>query len=246
MPIIYLSPSTQEWNSYVTGSGSEEYNMNLLADALVPYLLSNGIRYKRNRPEMTAGSSIREANRGYYDLDLALHSNGAPEGRYGEERGIIAFYYPGSSQGQRAAELIAQELRKIYPLPGKVTTRSTTSLGEVAQSKAPAVLVEIGYHDNYADALWIEGHMDDIAQQLARALTEFFGLPFIYPMDPAKGTVTLSWGTLNLRSYPAPTGTVIANMPNGSAVTIYGEWQGWYVVHYGDQAGYAAAAYIDR
>lgn len=246
MPIIYLSPSTQEWNSYVTGSGSEEYNMNLLADALVPYLLSNGIRYKRNRPEMTAGSSIREANRGYYDLYLALHSNGAPEGRYGEERGIIAFYYPGSSQGQRAAELIAQELRKIYPLPGKVTTRSTTSLGEVAQSKAPAVLVEIGYHDNYADALWIEGHMDDIAQQLARALTEFFGLPFIYPMDPAKGTVTLSWGTLNLRSYPAPTGTVIANMSNGSAVTIYGEWQGWYVVHYGDQAGYAAAAYIDR
>ena len=59
MPTIYLSPSTQEWNQYVTGSGSEEYNMNLLADALVPYLLSNGIQYKRNRPEMTAGSSIR-------------------------------------------------------------------------------------------------------------------------------------------------------------------------------------------
>ncbi len=39
MPKIYLSPSTQDWNMYVTGSGSEEYNMNLLADALVPYLL---------------------------------------------------------------------------------------------------------------------------------------------------------------------------------------------------------------
>lgn len=24
MPIIYLSPSTQEWNPYITGSGSEE------------------------------------------------------------------------------------------------------------------------------------------------------------------------------------------------------------------------------
>ena len=36
MPTIYLSPSTQEWNSYVTGSGSEEHNMNLLGDALVP------------------------------------------------------------------------------------------------------------------------------------------------------------------------------------------------------------------
>ena len=245
MPTIYLSPSTQEWNQYVTGSGSEEYNMNRLADALVPYLLSNAIQYRRNRPEMTAASSIREANAGNYDLYLALHSNGAPEGRYGEERGIIAFYYPTSTKGRRAAELIAEELRKIYPLPNKVTTRETTTLGEVSQSNAPAVLVEIGYHDNWSDAQWVEGHMDAIAQQLARALTEFFGLPFIYPMDPVEGRVAVSWGTLNLRSYPAPTGTVIANLPNGAPVTIYGEWQGWYVVHHEGHVGYAAAAFID-
>jgi len=240
-----LSPSTQDWNAYVTDSGSEEYHMNLLADALVPYLVSNGIQYKRNRPEMTAASSIREANTGYYDLYLALHSNAAPEGRYGEERGIIAFYYPGSRQGQRAAELIATELRKIYPLPDKVTTRATTALGEVSQPRFPAVLVEIGYHDNYSDAIWLEGHWEAIAQQIARALAEFFGLPFIYPMDPVSGRVAVNYGTLNLRSYPSSTGTVLANMPNGAMVTIYGEWQGWYVVHYREYVGYAAAAYID-
>ena len=87
--------------------------------------------------------------------------------------------------------------------------------------------------------------MDDIAQQLARALTRFFGLPFIYPVEPVGGTVSVSYGTLNLRSYPSSTGTIIANMPDGSPVTVYGEWQGWYVVHYGDYVGYAAAAYID-
>ena len=245
MPIIYLSPSTQDWNLYVTGSGSEEYNMNLLADALTPYLLSNGIQYTRNRPDMTAASSIREANAGHYDFYLALHSNAAPEGRYGEQRGIIAFYYPGSADGQRMAELIAEELRKIYPLPGRVTTRATTTLGEVRLSRAPAVLVEIGYHDNYADAVWLESHWDAIAQQLARALTSYFGLPFIYPMDPRTGTVAVSYGTLNLRSYPSSTGAVIANMPGGATVTVYGEWQGWYVVHYQGQVGYAAAAFID-
>jgi len=245
MPIIYLSPSTQDWNMYVTGSGSEEYNMNLLADALVPYLLSNGIQYKRNRPEMTAASSIREANQGQFDLYLALHSNASGEGHYGENRGIIAFYYPGSANGQRAAELIAEELRKIYPLPGKVTTRPTTTLGEVRLSRAPAVLVEIGYHDNYEDAVWLESHWDAIAQQLARALTSYFGLPFIYPMEPVTGTVSVSYGTLNLRSYPSAGGTILANMPNGATVTIYGEWQGWYVVHYQNYVGYAAAAYID-
>ena len=245
MPKIYLSPSTQDWNMYVTGSGSEEYNMNRLADALVPYLRSNGIQYRRNRPEMTAGSSIRDANTGDYDLYLALHSNAAPEGRYGQARGIIAFYYPGSVNGQQAAELIAENLRDIYPLPDKVITRSTTSLGEVRQPRFPSVLAEIGYHDNYADAVWVEGHLDAIAQQIARALTEYFGLPFIYPMDPARGTVRVSGGTLNLRERPSPEGRVIASLPSGAEVTVCGEWEGWYVVHYGDQVGYAAAAYID-
>ena len=245
MPKIYLSPSTQDWNMYVTGSGSEEYNMNLLADALVPYLLSNGIQYQRNRPEMTAGSSIREANQGEYDLYLALHSNAAPEGRYGEERGIIAFYYPGSVGGQRAAELIAQELRKIYPLPNKVTTRPTTSLGEVRQPRFPSVLLEIGYHDNAADAQWIAEHIELIAQTLVQALTEYFGLPYVYPGPSRPGlAVTDSGGPVALRAYPSAQGQVITQIPNGAKVTVLGQYQGWYVVLYGESIGYANAAFI--
>ena len=27
--------------------------------------------------------------------------------------------------------------------------------------------------------------------------------------------------------------------------SLFGAWQGWYVVHYGELVGYAAAAYID-
>ena len=245
MPIIYLSPSTQEWNPYITGSGSEEYNMNLLADHMIPYLNSNAIAYRRNTPDMTAASSIAQANQGYYDFYLALHPNASGQGEASPVRGIIAFYYPGSAEGKRGAELIAANLRKIYPLPDKVRTQATTSLGEVRQPHFPSVLVEIGYHDNYADAMWVEGHMDSIAQQLVRALTEFFGIPFIYPSGPQTGTVAVNYGTLNLRSYPSPQGTVIANIPNGASVTVYGEWQGWYTVRYDDQLGYAAAAYID-
>jgi N-acetylmuramoyl-L-alanine amidase len=244
MPIIYLSPSTQENNFYVTGSGSEEYNMNLLADAMTPYLLSNGIQFKRNTPDMTAASSIRQANSGSYDFYLALHSNASGEGQYGENRGIIAFYYPGSIDGKRAAEIFAKNLREIYPLPSKVQTQSTTSLGEVRQPNFPSVLLEIGYHDNYADAVWVETHMDEIAQNLVLSLTEYFGLPFIWPVEVRYGTVVVENGTLNLRSTPSSDGTVIANMPSGSTVGVYGEWQGWYVVHYGAYVGYAAAAYI--
>ena len=77
MPKIYLSPSTQEKNPYITGSGSEEYQMNRIADALVPYLRSSAIAFDRNTPEMTAASSIRipstiSQTSGYRDLDPTI------------------------------------------------------------------------------------------------------------------------------------------------------------------------------
>ena len=37
MPSVYLSPSLQEYNPYIDG-GNEEYYMNLIADAMEPYL----------------------------------------------------------------------------------------------------------------------------------------------------------------------------------------------------------------
>ena len=39
MPSIYLSPSLQPYNKYVNG-GDEQYYMNLIADAMEPYLTS--------------------------------------------------------------------------------------------------------------------------------------------------------------------------------------------------------------
>ena len=155
MPRIYLSPSTQDWNPYVDGSGSEEYWMNLLADTLEPYLYANTISFVRNTPEMTAASSIAQANSlGGFDFYLALHSNASGEGQAGKNRGIIVFYYPTSSDGKRAAELFAAQLRMVYPLPAKVTTQATTTLGEVRRPRYPANLIELGYHDNYDDARW--------------------------------------------------------------------------------------------
>lgn len=244
MPIIYLSPSTQEGNMYVTGSGSEEYNMNRLADAMEPYLRANTIRWTRNTPEMTAGSSIRQANQGTYDFYLALHSNGAPPERYGQVRGVIAFYYPNSANGRRAAEIFVENLKRIYPLPNLVTARSTTSLGEVRDSRAPAVLLELGYHDNISDARWVEENTDAIARNLVQSLTDYFGLPFIEPITPYDATVSVSSGNLNLRTKPSTDAPVAAQLPNGAVVRVYGLWQGWAAVGYGDLAGYVSTAYL--
>ena len=41
----------------------------------------------------------------------------------------------------------------------------TTTLVEVTKTNAPAVLMEIGYHDNPQDADWIRSNIDAIAKR---------------------------------------------------------------------------------
>lgn len=244
MPIIYLSPSTQESNMYVSG-GTEEEWMNRLADAMVPYLNASGIRYTRNTPDMTAVSSIRASNAGNYDLHLALHSNASAPSNYGGTRGIIVFYYPGSAKGKRAAEIMAENLKAIYPLPNRVRTEATTSIGEVRQPRAPSVFIELGYHDNEDDAAWIKNNLDEIARTIVLALTEYFGIPFLTSEGPRRqGVVDVDWGYLNIRSRPSTSAPVIAKAYDGARLAILNQWQGWYLVSFDGAEGYANSDFI--
>lgn len=243
MPIIYLSPSTQESNLFVNG-GSEEYYMNQIADAMIPYLNASGIQYVRNTPQMTAASSIAASNAGNYDLHVAIHSNAAPEGRYGTARGSIVFYYPASTQGRRAAQIMANNLRSIYPLPDRVRAEPSTSIGELRRTRAPSVFLELAYHDNPDDATWIKQNIDTIARNIVLSLTEYFGLPFLSPMQPRTGLVDVNWGRLNIRSRPDLDAPVIAQAYDGAELTVVNQWQNWYLVRYGSVVGYASKDYI--
>jgi N-acetylmuramoyl-L-alanine amidase len=129
MPTIYLSPSTQEFNIY-SGGGSEEYYMNLLADAMEPYLAASGIQFVRNTPEMTAASSIAASNSGNYDFHLALHSNASGSGN-GNVRGAEFYYYPTSSGGKRFADILDVWL---FQYDGPIMLENATT-AEVAQAE---------------------------------------------------------------------------------------------------------------
>ena len=243
MPIIYLSPSTQENNLYVNG-GSEEEWMNRLADAMIPYLDATGIRYTRNTPVMTAASSLRASKAGHYEWHLALLSNASPEGSYGQNRGVLVFHYPGSAQGTKAATIMADQLKGIYPIPALVRVEPTTTIGEVRLTRAPSVFLELGYHDNLDDAVWVQTNLDLIAQTIVRALAEYFKIPFLTPNTPRQGVVDVNWGYLNIRSRPSLTAPVIAKAYDGATLTILNQWQDWYLVSLDGTEGYASADFI--
>ena len=242
MPIIYLSPSTQEFNPYV-GGGNEEYYMNLIADAMEPYLAASGIQFVRNTPDMTAASSIAASNSGNYDLHLALHSNAVGSGA-SNVRGTDVYYYPTSAEGKRFAEIAANNLQLIYPLPGRVKTVPTTTLGEVAKVRAPGVLIELAYHDNPEDADWIRNNINTIAQNLVLSLTEFFGIPFNMPQPIMTGYVSTKSSNLNIRSRPDLSAPIIGKAPNGSEIIIYNRLPDWDLIGYGGIVGYVRNSFV--
>lgn len=242
MPIIYLSPSTQEFNPYITGGNEEQY-MNLIADAMVPYLRSSGILYRRNNPDMTTAEVIEASNAGNYDLHLALHSNASPESAPGSTRGTDVYYYRESRNGRRAADIIARNFKAISPTPSRVRAVATTTLGEVTKTRAPAVLIEIAYHDNAQDANWIKNNVTAIARNLVLSLTEYFDIPFV-PVQPQRsGTVNAA--SLNIYQKPDTSSRVLATAPRNAQILVNGTWNNWYVVRYNSLVGYADASGID-
>ena len=243
MPFLFLSPSTQDFNPYVT-TGNEQYWMNQLADRMEPYLFASGLNVTRNDPNGSAAQSIRASNAGTYDFHLALHSNASPEALAGRQRGVDIYYFPASEEGLRMANILVDNLKPIYPLPERVRALPTVLIGEVRRTKAPSVLAELGYHDNVEDADWLTGNLEEIAAALSEGVTEYFGLPFLTPSEPRTGIVTLSSGTLNLRSLPTTDAAVLAQLPNGATVTILGQFDEWYTVEYDGLHGFASSRYV--
>lgn len=243
MPKVFLSPSTQEWNKYAT-EGNEELYMNLLADKMEPYMRSSGISFVRNNPERNVNGAIQDSNAGEYDVHLALHTNASPESLAGKLRGIDIYFAPNSADSERLANIIANNLKAIYPIPDKSRAVPTYNLGEVLRTKAVAVLCELGYHDNYADEAWLKNNLDAIAKNLVRSLCDYFGIPFVLPSAIQYGMVTTDGANLNIRDYPSLNGAIIGKIPNNAAVLINGEVEGWYIVSYNGITGYASKDYI--
>lgn len=244
MPVIYLSPSTQEYNPYVNG-GNEEYYMNLVADAMEPYLTASGIEYVRNDPSKTVGNSVRQSNAGNFDFHLAIHSNASAGDNAGRNRGVQVYYYANSQASERAAELFAENYRNIYSEPDLVKTVPTTSLYELIRTKAPAILIEIAYHDNEDDAMWIRENIGEIAENLSMSTAQFLNVPFRQPQQMRMGRVVTRESPLNLRQAPSVDSEILARIPGGTSIPIGGSVNGWYLTRYNGIQGYVSAEYIE-
>lgn len=243
MPSIYLSPSTQEYNTTVLGN-SEEYYMNLIADAMEPYLAASGIRFGRNDPAMTALDSARQANEGGYDFYLALHSNAAPDPYAGTVRGAEIYYFPGSREGQRAATIFANNYKEIYPLPDRIKILPLGTFIELNKTNMPAILFELAYHDNLLDASWLSRNINEIARNLAISVADYFGVEFVDVRYFGQAVISTDGGAVNVREKPDINSPVVAALPDGTVVKVFERVNDWFLIEDGSTAGFVNAEFI--
>ena len=194
---------------------------------------------------MSSTDAIAQSNAGHYDLHLALHSDAAPDSLSGVLRGIILYYPPNNPEGQRAAQDIANGLKELYPLPELVRVSPNPYIGELTQVEGPAAFLEIAYHDNIADALWMQNNLDGIAKSIAASLSKYFGTTSPdHSFTPILGMVHVPQGVLSIRDRPREDGLVIATAADRSNLTILNEVEDWYLVQFGNVLGYAGKDYI--
>lgn len=243
MPRVYLSPSTQEYNITING-GTEEYYMNLIADAMIPYLNASGIEYGRNSRSMTALEAADDANKGNYDFYLAIHSNAAGKNFSGRVQGVEIYYFPESSDGRRAATIFANNYKEIYPMPEFVTTIPSNTLTDLNKTEMPAILFEVAYHDNQKDFEWLSSNINEIALNISVSLADYFNVAFEEPGPFAEGIVTLTSGNLNIRNAPNARAQIIGILSNGDTIRILENINDWLRIRSGNIEGYVSSRFI--
>lgn len=177
---IYLSPSTQEKNIGNGSFGTEEYQMNLLTDILQEKLsiYQDKIKTFRNKPEWDLRQVINDSNKLTLDLHLALHSNAHNR----NSRGCEVFCNKFNTKGHYFANMFYTRLSEITPTADRGVKEgfnfygSGNHMAELFKTKADAVLIEIAFHDNKDDAIWIVNNLELIAQNLVDTILCIFNI----------------------------------------------------------------------
>ena len=174
---VYLSPSLQEWNVGYGNYGTEEERMNQIADVVQYELERNGLTVARNNPSQTLQEVVAESNAIGPKVHVAIHSNASASGN---ARGAEIYVHKFGGDAERLANDIYEYLTAISDVPGLGVKQGYTAFNgkgyyELRRTKAPAVLIEVDFHDNPAGAQFIIDHIYEIGVAIAKGILKYFG-----------------------------------------------------------------------
>lgn len=152
--------SSQRPDKYPNG-GDEAYWTARIAHMLRADLGARGIKCREEGDEAGWG------------LLLYICSHAAPREVEARIKGAQVSYYEYSPAGRRAAEIFTKYIREVYPQPDLVEAVPAVARAELSESKVPALLIHLGYHDNPQDEAWLVNSAEQISAELAAAAADF-------------------------------------------------------------------------
>jgi N-acetylmuramoyl-L-alanine amidase len=173
---IYISPSSQTTNKYAKGNTTEAIQCRKIAVALVPALERCGFDAMTNLTgDMYARTS--ESNKWGADLHVPIHTNAHNK----KVMGTRLFSYDLKGEGYKACKAIMATLAPITPGTSDSIT-ANKSLYEVKKANAPTAYIEVGFHDNVTEALWIIDNTEAIAETICKGICKYFSVPYVDPV----------------------------------------------------------------
>ncbi|WP_068677237.1 N-acetylmuramoyl-L-alanine amidase [Oceanobacillus sp. Castelsardo] len=144
----------------------------------------NGVEIIRlddaNRSDGLVDVSLRNrtsrANRWGADVYISVHHN-AFSGKWGDWTGTETFYYQGSSESKKLAEVVHQAMLKAYGLYDRGLKKGN-HLYEINATNMPAVLTEGGFVDSRIDIKKLRDDkvLEQAGKNVAEAVAKYAGL----------------------------------------------------------------------
>lgn len=167
---VYLSPSQQPDNIGVGDYGDEQGVMRrvaFIAAARLSFMDNVGVAVARSG--LSLPQVVAESNTWGAGVHVCLHSNASVRH---DAVGCEVFYCPGSTVGERLARRVYGDLSRANPHGGRRC--EPTGFYELKWTDAPAVYLELGFHDNAEEAKWIRRDAVHIAKLIAAAVCDEF------------------------------------------------------------------------
>lgn len=175
---VYLSPSNQENNVGVGKYGTEEHYCNLVADKVEAILKANNITVARNNTKMSLESIVSDSNNNNVNLHVAIHTNAND----GTSRGCEVYCHRYGGEGEKISKKIHDNLAALTPTKDRGVKQGFNFYGEnkhmyeLAYTSAPATLIEIAFHDNIDDVMFLLDNQTTIATAITNGILDYFGV----------------------------------------------------------------------
>lgn len=178
---IYISPSDQDANVYAVGDTNEMVQCQKISSALVSALKRCGFEAMENQID-SMEDRVAESNDWGADLHVPIHTNAFNS----KVMGTRIFCYNTTGEGYKAGSSIMDTLSPITPGESDNVTPNP-GLYEIKYTAAPAVYIEVAFHDNAEEAQWIIDNTEEIAEAICKGICNHYEYPYIAPVVKPEG-----------------------------------------------------------